>query len=260
MYKYNYDDLNRLELATYENLSVTNVEDTYNERLIYDKNGNITSLVRNGGFENSTEPLCIDELVYTYQNTTHSNQLKKVVDLSASTQGFKDGGSGDDYTYDAFGNMTQDNNKNITHISYNHLNLPKKISFTNNNYIAYTYDASGIKVKKYVLENNTVSITDYLDGYQYNNNKLQFFPHAEGYVKHILVGANDDISIFEYVYQYKDHLGNIRVNYAFSKGAIYILDEHHYYPFGLEHGKYNREKKEFRKQEVFSINNVFLLR
>ncbi|MFY8189243.1 MAG: hypothetical protein ACOVLC_14970 [Flavobacterium sp.] len=39
---------------------------------------------------------------------------------------FKDGtNTNDDYAYDIFGNMTSDQNKGITSISYNHLNEPK---------------------------------------------------------------------------------------------------------------------------------------
>jgi len=51
------------------------------------------------------------------------------------------------------------------------------------------------------------------------------------------------------MYTTKNHLGNIRVNYTLEKGSLVILDEHHYYPFGLEHATYNPERKEFRKQE-----------
>ena len=55
---------------------------------------------------------------------------KKVVDISGSTEGFKDGANyGNDYTYDANGNMTSDKNKQINSIEYNHLNLPTKNSF-----------------------------------------------------------------------------------------------------------------------------------
>ena len=159
--------------------------------------------------------------------------------------------------------MTQDNNKNITNISYNHLNLPLKITFgSGNDYITYTYDASGVKVKKQVKENNTVSITDYLDGYQYNNNTLLYFPHAEGYVDFTEINTND--GEYRYVYQYKDHLGNIRLSYADNNNDGYIsvpteiLVENNYYPFGLEHATYNTTKKEFRKGQGGGNDHVII--
>jgi hypothetical protein len=47
----------------------------------------------------------------------------KVGDASNNHAGFKDGNtSGDDYSYDANGNMKADKNKGITDIEYNHLN------------------------------------------------------------------------------------------------------------------------------------------
>ncbi|MET3529003.1 hypothetical protein ABID31_000273 [Chryseobacterium flavum] len=37
-----------------------------------------------------------------------------------------------------------------------------------------------------------------------------------------------------YIYQYKDHLGNARVNYAKnSEGVLKITDSNNYYPFGI---------------------------
>ncbi|MET3034457.1 hypothetical protein, partial [Flavobacterium johnsoniae] len=51
-------------------------------------------------------------------------------------QGFKDNNkTGDDFDYDDNGNMILDKNKNITLITYNHLNLPKKITFGTGNSI-----------------------------------------------------------------------------------------------------------------------------
>jgi RHS repeat-associated protein len=140
--------------------------------------------------------------------------------------------------------MILDRNKGITNINYNHLNLPNGIVFNNNlaTAINYTYNAAGAKVSKYVniganssAANNT-SLTEYLGGYQYNNGTLQFFPHAEGYVKHT-VNPSNGTSEFDYVYQYKDHLGNIRINYTFdtATSSLRILEENHYYPFGLKH-------------------------
>jgi RHS repeat-associated protein len=156
-----------------------------------------------------------------------------------------------------FGNMTQDLNKHIIEIKYNHLNLPIKITFVNGNFITYLYDAMGVKVNKYVQgtsgSTSTASSTDYLSGFQYNNQNLQFFPHAEGYV-HVLNGGSDISSfMFDYVYQYKDHLGNIRVSFVADKSnytnnsdqsiPLKITTENHYYPFGLQH-TYNFSKYE----------------
>ncbi len=63
-----------------------------------------------------------------------------------------------------------------------------------------------------------------------------------------------DQSYFNYVYQYKDHLGNVRLNYGFDPvdGEIKIIDEHHYYPFGLEHTYYNTTTKDFELKEASS--------
>ncbi|MBF0598124.1 RHS repeat domain-containing protein, partial [Faecalibacter rhinopitheci] len=62
-----------------------------------------------------------------------------------------------------------------------------------------------------------------------NNLSLQFFPTAEGYV-------NVNEGIFEYVYNYTDHLGNVRVSYTKGEdGNRKIVDENSYYPFGLKH-------------------------
>jgi RHS repeat-associated protein len=102
-------------------------------------------------------------------------------------------------------------------------------------------NAAGQKVKKAANHGTTnnvsgTSLTDYLGGYQYNNGVLQFFPHAQGYVKHT-VNPSNGASEFDYVYQYKDHLGNIRINYTFdtATSSLRVLEENHYYPFGLKH-------------------------
>ena len=83
---------------------------------------------------------------------------------------------------------------------------------------------------------------EYLDGYQYNDNFLEFFPHAEGYVKatNLSLGNNPNY-VFNYVYNYTDHLGNVRLSYAKDpqSGNLKILDESHYYPFGLKHQEYS---------------------
>ncbi|UOX34841.1 DUF4329 domain-containing protein [Flavobacterium sediminilitoris] len=111
------------------------------------------------------------------------------------------------------------------------------------NTITYIYNATGQKVSKIVNEATNITQTNYLaGGFQYKNNVLQFFPHAEGYVKH---EANN----YSYVFNYTDHLGNIRLSYSTdpSTKALEILEENNYYPFGLKHANYNMSRKAYYK-------------
>ena len=165
---------------------------------------------------------------------------------------FKDSAANtvDDYDYDANGNMIKDNNKNITAITYNHLNLPTKITFGTTGFpnINYIYNSIGKKLQKTIRTYNSKSQTTttvdtyYLNGFQYKRTfstsptsntiavtNLEFFPTSEGYVEP--VGSS-----YKYVYQYKDHLGNVRVSYD---KTLTIQEENNYYPFGLKHSSYS---------------------
>ena len=225
-YNYTYDPLNRLTFAT-DNLG------NYNENPTYDKNGNIMTLLRKGNTVLGTGSFgTIDDFVYTYSSP--GNRLIKVEDNAANTEGFKNGSSTTtEYTYDDNGNMKTDLNKGITTaISYNYLNLPTDITLAGGT-ISYVYDANGVKQRKTVPG----TVTDYANGYQYENNTLKFFPQPEGYVAH-------SSGIFSYIYQYKDHLGNIRLSYGDanddgSVGTSEIIEESNYYPFGLRQFGYN---------------------
>src|SRR5690606_12958046 len=171
--------------------------------LTYDKNGNILTLDRFGK-EELGQPIQIDELTYTYDG----NRLLKVADTTNNPDGFKDGtNTGNDYTYDTMGNMLTDKTKNITAIKYNPLNLPTEGVFSNGK-INYTYDASGTRLAKKVEPKSGATVNpEYLGVFQYENNDLQFFFQPEGYVK-------KDENSYLYVFQYKDHLGNVRLSYA----------------------------------------------
>ena len=90
-----------------------------------------------------------------------------------------------------------------------------------------------------------------MDGFQYTDAKLSFFPHAEGYVN-ATYNATVDTAVpqdpqFNHVYQYNDHLGNIRLNYGYDQKhqVLKIIEENHYYPFGLKHTNYNSGKKKY---------------
>jgi RHS repeat-associated protein len=237
-YGYFYDHLNRLEKAVYQKPNSSGigvVTESYNESLTYDKNGNIITLKRNGGIDEIAPNFQIDNLEYAYY--TDSNWLKKVKDVNTnSPSGFNDATDNDfEYGYDSYGNMIRDDNKGISNIKYNHLNLPVEIFFANGNKIEYVYNAEGKKLEKQVIPTGVSGIrTKYLEGFQYVGNVLQFFPTSEGYVN--VVGSS-----FNYVYNYQDHLGNIRLSYTKNQttGNLDIVEENHYYPFGLKHEGYN---------------------
>ncbi|SHJ34925.1 RHS repeat protein, partial [Aequorivita viscosa] len=84
--------------------------------------------------------------------------------------------------------------------------------------------------------------TEYMDGFQYTDGILDFFPHAEGYVKATPAGLGGNSTYtFNYVFNYTDHLGNIRLRFTEhpQTGETKILEENHYYPYGLTHKGYN---------------------
>jgi RHS repeat-associated protein len=248
-YNYSYDALNRLTNATYGKSIPT--PDNYNESLSYDKNGNILNLFRTGASDTATANP-IDDLVYTYSD----NKLMKVLDKTKNPEGFnetKDIDSNgitdnlEDYTYDLNGNMISDTNKGITSIVYNHLNLPTAIIFANSDKIEYFYNALGQKIQKIVVKVGTGTTittsetTNYLSGFQYKGSVLQFFPQAEGYVNNTVVNG---VNVYSYVFNYTDHLGNVRLSYsdANNDGTITnteIIEENSYYPFGLKQKGYN---------------------
>ena len=63
---------------------------------------------------------------------------------------------------------------------------------------------------------------------------MKFINHSEGYIE------PDGGGGYDYVYQYKDHLGNIRLSYSDTNkdGTVdvsEIIEESNYYPFGLKH-------------------------
>jgi RHS repeat-associated protein len=226
-YRYGYDNLNRITFAT-ANSSNYNVSG-----ISYDKNGNLTNLTRRGAINSTSSSFGnMDVLTYAYYN--NGNKLQRVNDTGSATYGFVNGVSQTtEYTYDGNGNMKTDSNKGITAIDYNHLNLPKSVSIGGGT-ISYFYDATGVKQRK-VAAGTT---TDYAGNYIYKGGTLKFFNHPEGYVEY-------DSGSFNYVYQYKDHLGNIRLSYTdinqnnTNLVNIKIADENNYYPFGLLHKGYN---------------------
>ncbi len=261
-YNYNYDTVNNLTAAVYsEPTSALPQNDHYNESLEYDDNGNILHLTRLAPslYGNSTET--IDQLHYSYDG----NRLTSVDDESGNPTGYEGGQS--DISYDSNGNMTTMPDKSIEEIAYNYLNLPSSIRGNNNRKIVqYLYSADGTKLRKHfsvTADDGQIygASTDYIDGFHYSSsdssdeiwaafmeaggeayaseafmeflneysysNVLKFIPTSEGFY---------DFENNKYIYQYKDHLGNVRLSFLKnSSGNKEVVDQNDYYPFGMNH-------------------------
>ncbi len=158
----------------------------------------------------------IDSLIYGYNSTT--NKLNYVTDKTndANTKlgDFRESinNTSQDYSYDGNGNLMGDNNKLISSISYNHLNLPSEIKVSGKGKITYLYDTKGTKLVKTTVDSTLVPIrtttTLYVDGFEYKNDTLQHIAHEEGRIRPRTPGRSDTMM---YDYFEKDHLGNVRI-------------------------------------------------
>ena len=125
-----------------------------------------------------------------------------------------------EYTYDANGNLTKDLNKNITGISYNCLNLPNTVTFSDGSTITYIYGADGTKLRTVHKIGSTTTTTDYCGNVIYENGVQKLLLTEEGYIT---------LSDSKYHYYLKDHQGNNRV--VISQSGT-VEETSHYYPFG----------------------------
>jgi Leucine-rich repeat (LRR) protein len=212
-YKYTYDTLNRLQSASYlTNPGTWTTSTNFAERgFKYDLNGNILALQRT-----DANGATMDQLKYTYDPVRGGNQLEAVSD-DGTTGGFADGSKlGDDYTYDANGNMMTDKNKSIVSITYNEMNLPLQVGKSNSESIRYIYDATGRKVSQlvYNASGTLTKKTDYVGEFIYQNDTLQFINHEEGRVVMNLPALQSVGGTTEYQYHLKDHLGNVRMTFT----------------------------------------------
>ena len=222
-YKFTYDGLSRLINATYgETAGINTNTNRFSENVTaYDKNGNIKTLQRYGQTAASSYGL-IDNLTFTLAG----NQLSRVDDAAAASAynggfEFKDGvKQANEYTYDSNGNLTKDLNKGISTITYNVLNLPNMVTFSDGSTIAYTYGADGTKLKTVHKTGSTTTTTDYCGNVVYENGVQKLLLTDEGYVT---------LSDGKYHYYLKDHQGNNRV--VINQSGT-VEEANHYYPFG----------------------------
>ena len=222
-YKFTYDGLDRMLNATYgETAGISTNANRFSENVTgYDKNGNIKGLQRYGQLS-STAYGMIDNLTLTL-NGNQLNRVDDAVTASAYNGGFefKNGANAaDEYSYDANGNLTKDLNKGISGITYNFLNLPNAVTFSDGSTITYTYGADGTKLRTVHKIGSTTTTTDYCGNVIYENGVQKLLLTEEGYIT---------LSDSKYHYYLKDHQGNNRV--VISQSGT-VEETSHYYPFG----------------------------
>lgn len=248
LFFYTYDGLNRLTNADYD---VDGDNDgLYSTEYWYDKNGNITYILRNDIYNQTIQ--AIDDITMTYNGNQLQNLTNYGSSLAISGMHVKDyTGQDAEYAYDNNGNMTKDLNKNILSIQYNYLNLPAEIIFSGGNMIKYTYNADGTKLKvRYctvtaytvqpspnVMETVVGSDShiyridqtyDYCGSFIYRNNVINRVNTQEGYINLPNLNVQNPF----YCYYLKDHLGNVRV--VLNKNGS-VVETNRYYPFGSQY-------------------------
>ena len=142
-------------------------------------------------------------------------------------------------------NLTKDSNKNISNITYNVLNLPQQVTFSDGSTITYSYAADGTKLRTVHVINGTTTQKDYCGNVVYENGVQKLLLTEEGYV-------DLTASIPTYYYYLKDHQGNNRV-VVNSSGTV--SETSHYYPFGgvfassgnVQPYKYNGKELDIKK-------------
>ncbi len=274
-YGYSYDSANRLWAGYYQNPNNPYSKEN-TESMDYDLNGNISNLYRTSVMESgSNTAAVIDNLTYAYLGNqvvsiTDTSQnfagyqgggAPISYDPNGNMLSMPDKGiSSIKYNYLDLPNSLEVSKNGNEYVSVKTL-----------------YSADGLRLRKessttvtgIVGSTTSKKTTDYLDGFQYlamenpgmgdpeilmasslsvramepqafspdaakimanvRTPDLQFFPTAEGYY---------DYQKDQYIYQYVDQLGNVRVSYARnSAGALEITDANDYYPFGMNHFK-----------------------
>jgi RHS repeat-associated protein len=184
----------------------------------------------------------IDNLAYAYNNGT--NRINTISDATANAAGFNVNGATTGYGYDLSGNYLSDPYKKITTAKYYFNNLPKDITVSGgatNGSLRFTYDASGIKLRKEVFNTSNVSQLkqDYVGKIEYVNGVVEAIYTSEG--RAVWVPAT---STWRYEYNVTDHLGNVRAvisdlnnNNVLDIASNEIINQNDYYPFGLTMSK-----------------------
>jgi RHS repeat-associated protein len=227
-----HNEFTSADYSTFSNTGVPSSSSAYDESFTYDVRGNINTLLRN-----DQNGLSIDNLQYFYN--TASNRSKSVYDHAVNIAGHNNNGKAlgaNIYSYDINGNLTTDPYRGFITNIYNHLDLPTSVLKTDGSKLEMTYSASGevLQRKTYLNCGVLSEIKDYIGNYEFIGNAIEAINHSQGRYKRTSTTA------FRHEYVLADQVGSTRIVYSDLNlddniTVSDIIDENHYYAYGLEY-------------------------
>jgi RHS repeat-associated protein len=207
VYAYQYDALNQMKIAKFGSVSGTSatLAEAYRENVdLYDKNGNIKTLLRNGK-TNTVNP------AYNYNYITNTNKVSTITQgaITAVT-----------YTYNDIGQVIREDEggTKVMNMTYNALGLIKEIRDASNQLMqTYGYDDRGDLIKKTTYNAGTlVKTTYYVNDATGNALAIYEQPNAGALaLKELPIYGMNRLATYKpavstYFYEVSDHLGNVR--------------------------------------------------
>ena len=237
-FRLSYDGLNRLTAS--QQYTRDGVKTAAAEAFTYDKMGNITSIVRS---TQNPQPDYINRVQLFYDG----NRIIRG-EGSPYSGGYNDMvypnlvGKDVEYEYDPNGNLIKNSDNRISLTTYNLLNLPQTVAFSDKSLSVFYYMADGRKIRNATgaysistavpidsVVKNTDPYISYMsewnDVYWYQRTQQKYINTPEGNIE---VSTGRKMS-FSYCYTSKDHLGSIWLywnNLNNSRANIY-------YPSGI---------------------------
>ena len=217
-FRLSYDGLNRLTAS--QQYTRDGVKTAAAEAFTYDKMGNITSIVRS---TQNPQPDYINRVQLFYdgnriirgEGSPYYGDYNDMVYPNYS-------GRDIEYEYDPNGNLIKNSDNRISLTTYNLLNLPQTVAFSDRSLSVFYYMADGRKIRNAtgaysistavpidsVIKNTDPYISymsEWNDVYWYQRTQQKYINTPEGNIE---VSTGRKMS-FSYYYTSKDHLGSI---------------------------------------------------
>jgi len=276
-YLYQYDALNRLKIAYYNEGVTPNfteipvletdgsgLQGTYSTQFNYQNDlGDIGQIFRfgpgsTGVFNQGNASWGLQDAIdFTYNGNGRVSHTTEYGDKIIGHASINPNGV-NTYTYDSNGNITSDSGKGINIINYAHFNLPYTVSNNaTNESLDFVYDGAAQQLqKRHIDAGAIISIKSYMSGIEYTGNSMvdsrfDAYYHGDGLIK--LMPDNS----YEFQYYIKDHLGNNVIVFADRNKNDFVeqhevIQQNDYYPFGAKMEEEGTEESTIDNQHKYN--------